>query len=134
MIAAAILERINASEGNEKFLTPAALRRLSERSWEAGNVRELQNTLRRAWAIADGHAIDAGDLMLDRAGTDADGDFRLPVLGAGFNLLEYEREFRIRVIRKAMAQCGGNVASAARLLGMSRQALHQSLRQAGMQA
>ena len=77
-IAGQVLERIAREAGvtPPPQLTPAALDRLGRHAF-AGNVRELENLLHRAVALAGGDAIDARDLHLPDvtpAGGDAPGD------------------------------------------------------------
>ncbi len=51
-----ILDRIEGESGRSHYLTPCALKRLQEYDWP-GNIRELENVLRYAVAIADSEAI-----------------------------------------------------------------------------
>src|SRR6267378_524088 len=58
-LAARFLARFNAQYGRHKQLTPATLARLTEYPW-SGNVRELENAMRRLVVLADGEqAIEA---------------------------------------------------------------------------
>jgi two-component system response regulator HydG len=52
-LAAWFLDRFNAQYGRQKRLSPETLALLSEHPWR-GNVRELENTLRRMVVLADG--------------------------------------------------------------------------------
>ncbi len=57
LIARALVDRISQERGGRDFvLEPEAARLLSQAHWK-GNVRELENTLRAACALADGEAI-----------------------------------------------------------------------------
>ncbi len=96
-------------------LAPAALARLKRHNWP-GNVRELLNVLRRAVVFADGEVIQASDLEL------------VPPLsshgGGDIDDLIYER------VLAAYAECGHQVASTAKKLGLRRAVVHRILREA----
>src|SRR2546426_3118862 len=53
MLAVWFLAKFNAQYGRQKQLSPETLRRLMEYSW-SGNVRELENVIRRLVVLADG--------------------------------------------------------------------------------
>jgi two-component system response regulator AtoC len=52
-LVAWFLDKFNAQYGRHKTLAPETLRRLSEHPW-SGNVRELQNVIRRMVVLPDG--------------------------------------------------------------------------------
>ncbi len=67
LLTGAILTRLAGhQQRSAPRLTPAALEALARYPFP-GNVRELENILERAMAMADGEAIDAGDLRLPQA-------------------------------------------------------------------
>jgi two-component system, NtrC family, response regulator AtoC len=113
-------------------VTPAAMKLLGEFHWP-GNVRELENIVERAVALSSGPVIDAGDIQLDvaapgpRGGASNSGS-SLPFLPAGVTLEQYEDE----LIREALRRSGGNKSQAARLLGLSRNALRYRLSKLGV--
>jgi Nif-specific regulatory protein len=106
-------------------LSEAALERLMSFSWP-GNVRQLRSVLEGAVAMAgDGDVIHAGDLHLvtdPLASPPAD-------CPASLNLEELEQW----AIRHALAQTGGNVLQAARLLGIHRETLGLKLKKYGIE-
>jgi len=53
ILASWFLERFNEQYGRRKQLTPDTLARLTDHAW-SGNVRELENTIRRMVVLADG--------------------------------------------------------------------------------
>src|SRR3989449_4562809 len=55
-LAAWFLTKFNEQYGRQKQLSPETLRRLREYSW-AGNVRELENVMRRLVVLADGEQV-----------------------------------------------------------------------------
>ena len=83
-----------------------------------GNVRELQNVVRRAQVLATGPTIEAKDL-----GLQAPPEGARPAPAA-----EPDRE----TILAALERCGGVVASAARELGLSRQAFYRRMEKFGL--
>jgi transcriptional regulator with GAF, ATPase, and Fis domain len=110
-------------------ITPAALDRLREWSWP-GNVRELENVIERSLLYANGDQLQPGDIRMDtfarsRIASPSPGDSFLP---SGVTLDEYEQQ----LIREALRRANGNKSQAARLLGLSRNALRYRLSQMGL--
>jgi len=93
-----------------------------------GNVRELQNVIERACALATTSKLEVSDIHLDtprnRAGASTD-----RFLPDGMTLDQYEDE----LIREALKRAGGNKSQAARLLGLSRNALRYRLSKIGIE-
>ncbi len=103
-------------------LTPEALALLEAYSFP-GNVRELKNVIERALILSGGEAIKREHLQLlastprpDGAKTSAPSFGDLPL-----NLEEAEQA----LIQRALQQTGGNVAEAARLLGVNRSRIYR---------
>jgi DNA-binding NtrC family response regulator len=92
-----------------------------------GNVRELQNVIERASALATGRQLEAGDIQLDspRNRSNTSSERFLP---DGMTLDQWEDE----MIREALKRAGGNKSQAARLLGLSRNALRYRLSKIGI--
>lgn len=92
-----------------------------------GNVRELQNVIERACALAQGPLLNVSDIHLDnlrgKAGAPADN-----FLPAGMTLEQWEDE----MIREALRRANSNKSQAARLLGLSRNALRYRLSKIGI--
>ena len=109
-------------------ISPAAMQILAGHYWP-GNVRELQNVIERACALAAGPELSADDVQLDvprhRAGAGANERF----LPEGMTLDQWEDE----MIREALKRAGGNKSQAARLLGLSRNALRYRLSKIGIE-
>ena len=124
-----------ASESEREItgITPAAVNVLMGYHWP-GNVRQLENTIERAVALSPGPVIDAGDIHLDATGRSAaanasgtgTGNFFLP---EGMTLDQWEDE----MIREALRRANGNKSQAARLLGLSRNALRYRLGKLGVE-
>jgi two-component system NtrC family response regulator len=88
-----------------------------------GNVRELENRVRRAAVMAEGAFVTAADLELDAA--DAAGDELIDLRSAR------ARAERM-AIERALSRSQGNLAGAARLLGVSRPTLYGLLETHGL--
>jgi DNA-binding NtrC family response regulator len=97
-----------------------AMQALLKHAW-LGNVRELDHVVERAVLMADGDAVRASDLGMDR------GRAGLPSFDA-MTLDDAERE----LIRRALGRSGSNVTEAAKLLGVSRSALYRKMQRHGL--
>jgi DNA-binding NtrC family response regulator len=112
-------------------LSRAAREALREYSWP-GNIRELENEVERAVALAYSSKIYLDDLSEEiRAGSSAAGGPD-PALGAESHaasgrLKRLERD----AILACLAECGGNRTRAARMLGISRESLRRKLKTNG---
>jgi DNA-binding NtrC family response regulator len=92
-----------------------------------GNVRELQNIIERGCALAKGTVLEAADIHLDvRPAKAADG--AAGFLPEGMTLERWEDE----MIQEALRRANGNKSQAARLLGLSRNALRYRLSKIGI--
>src|ERR1700723_2717618 len=128
-LANLFLARFAKDSGREETIvgiSPAAMQLLSGHYWP-GNVRELQNVIERACALATGDQLEASDIQLDlpRNRGNASSDRFLP---DGMTLDQWEDE----MIREALKRAGGNKSQAARLLGLSRNALRYRLSKIGI--
>ena len=107
-------------------IAPEALDKLLGFHWP-GNVRELENILERACALAVGSVLDPGDIRLDSARAKPH-DSSSALLPEGKTLDQWEDE----IIRDAYRRANGNKSQAARLLGLSRNALRYRLEKIGI--
>jgi DNA-binding NtrC family response regulator len=111
----------------ESTLTEAAIHKLMNYNWP-GNVRELENVIERSIVLASAPVLDAPDIKLDisprNKATQAD-----HFLPEGVSLDEYEQS----IIREALKRADGNKSQAARLLGITRNALRYRLTQMGLE-
>jgi DNA-binding NtrC family response regulator len=113
-------------------ISPAAMQHLVSHYWP-GNVRELQNVIERACALASGSQLEASDIQLDSPrhrvfSSSAAASDRDRFLPDGLTLDQWEDE----MIREALKRAGGNKSQAARLLGLSRNALRYRLSKIGI--
>jgi len=107
-------------------ITPEAMQILVNYHWP-GNVRELQNVIERGCALAKGNVLDAADIHLDlRLAKTANG--QAGFLPDGMTLEQWEDE----MVQEALRRANGNKSQAARLLGLSRNALRYRLSKIGI--
>jgi two-component system response regulator AtoC len=125
-IALNILDRVNAILKRPKRLSPNALARLQNHSWP-GNVRDLENVIERSVRLARQDILDPDDLMISDPITYADPLSALPDPYEGFSLEKYLTSARKQLILHALEMAEGNQSEAARLLGISPQAVHKFL-------
>jgi len=107
-----------------KKLTPAAKNALLQHSWP-GNIRELQNTLRRLAVWAQGPSISQHDIQdallpLTRA---EHPEPKVRSLAKGVDLQKILGETARRYLEAAITASHGNKRKAAQLLGLSAQTL-----------
>ena len=105
---------------------PEALQMLVNHHWP-GNVRELQNVVERSAALASHSVLELPEIHLDapRVKSNNSGNNFLP---EGMTLEQWEDE----MIREALRRANGNKSHAARLLGLSRNALRYRLSKIGI--
>jgi len=117
--------RFCASEGRPSLhFDPEALAAIEAYAWP-GNVREMENCIKRAVIMADGAQIVVDDLGLPG----------LPVpaaLDEPINLRQAREAAEYRVMVKALARVDGNIVRAAELLGISRPTLYDLMNHHGI--
>lgn len=94
-----------------------------------GNVRQLENVIERSLLLCSGTRLEASDIRLDDAPQAAPGNGPA-FLPPGMTLDQFEQE----IIREALRRANGNKSQAARLLGLTRNALRYRLAQMGLEA
>ncbi len=113
LLAQAFLDRTTAEEKKPvKGFAPDAWDALRAHHWP-GNIRELENRVKRAVIMAEGRLVSPADLELSSPTQ------QTPSLRAAKE--ETERE----MVLAALMKHNGNVTRAAAELGLSRQALHE---------
>jgi DNA-binding NtrC family response regulator len=110
-------------------LTDAAIEKLIGYHWP-GNVRELENVIERSLVMAAGPELDADDIKLENAPSRRGQSDAPTFLPDGLTLDQYEQE----IIREALKRADGNKSQAARLLGLTRNALRYRLTQMGLES
>lgn len=120
------LERWNQKHQKQRRLSQKAIIALLKHPWP-GNVRELEGVVVRSAQLCPGKVIEAENLLFDEVLTSSGLD-ALPEPQEGFILNDFLSTVRGRIIEKAMKRSDGNRTKAARLLGITPQAVSQYLR------
>ncbi len=124
LLAHAFTKRF-AQEQNRRNLSLSedALRAIEAHTWP-GNIRELENCIKRATIMADGSQVTADDLGLAvPAGEEGD---------ASLDLRTVRDEAEKKAVIAALARSNGNVLKAAELLGVSRPTLYDLMHRLGL--
>jgi len=93
-----------------------ALAALDAHPWP-GNIRELENRMKRAVLMSEGRLVTAADLELAPGVEDL----------TGYDLRTARARAEREVVQRALARSSGTLATAARLLGISRPTLYTLL-------
>ncbi|MBB3220083.1 PEP-CTERM-box response regulator transcription factor [Pseudoduganella umbonata] len=122
LLAQHFKNRFCATEGRATMhFCPDALIAIEAYSWP-GNVREMENCIKRAVIMAEGTQISTSDLGLPDA----------PVADESIDLRTARNAAEYRVMVKALARSGGNIAKAAEMLGVSRPTLYDLMAHHGI--
>lgn len=124
LLARIFLEKF--SQQNKKDLrgfSEGALGALQKHTW-MGNVRELENRIKRAVVMADGNLITTEDLELPNAEHST----------SPFNLRQVRDEAERSALQHALNLYSGNISQASEALGISRPTLYDLLNKHGMNA
>jgi two-component system NtrC family response regulator len=106
--------KFSAQESRSSLhFSPEALAAIEGYRWP-GNVREMENCIKRAVIMADGPYIAADELGLPDVGAAEE-----PI-----NLRQVRDEAEYRAIIKALARVDGNIVKASELLGISRPTMY----------
>jgi DNA-binding NtrC family response regulator len=110
-------------------ISEGALERLVSYHWP-GNVRELENVIERSILLAKGPRVEADDIKIESGvGRTRPAFSAEAFLPEGMTLDQYEQS----IIREALKRANGNKSQAARLLGLTRNALRYRLTQMGIE-
>jgi len=122
LLAHAFMHKFGQQEGRPVLgFKQDALDAIEAYTWP-GNVREMENFIKRAVIMSEGTHITAADLGLPAPTGSPE-----PV-----NLREVREEAERRAIVRVLARVDGNVADAAQLLGVSRPTLYDLINRHGL--
>ena len=138
------LRRFGAARGMPNLaVTDEVLDELHRHDWP-GNVRQLENHIRRLAALATDDTVASSELpQVDRTGTNVGGAGASAAVadesGGGHlrvstdqPLAEAVEHVERALIRRALSEAGGNAAAAARTLGVSRRGLQLKRQRLGI--
>ena len=117
-------------EATPKQVTPQAMSALRRYEWP-GNIRQLENYLRRIFVLSENEVIDKDELppeILDTSLPTTDVEFDIPE--EGVSLDEIIREY----VCSALTKSNGTQIQAAKLLGISRRKLQHRMQKYGLQS
>ncbi len=114
---------------NIKRISTPAINMMMMYHWP-GNVRELENCIERAVLVSSDDVVNAHDLPPSLQTAQETGTQIIPHEGANFSAMvrSYERE----LIVDALKNHRGNVASAARTLGLTQRIIHYKISNIGI--
>ncbi|MHB1094143.1 PEP-CTERM-box response regulator transcription factor [Thiobacillus sp.] len=122
LLAQVFLERYAREQGRSiRGFTTEALGALEVHAWP-GNVREMENLIKRATIMAEGNKITAVDLGLETS----------HITPLPFNLRQARENAERLAVSRALAHSDGNIAQAAELLGITRPTLYDLMAKIGM--
>jgi len=132
------LEMLARENGSEKVtISQDALTRLENHDFP-GNVRELENILQRALALAEDHRIQESDLPafssppLPPGETSQPAEMEPALISEGFSLESYLEGIEKETIEKALEMTRWNKTAAAKKLGMSFRSFRYRLKKLGI--
>jgi len=108
----------------EKSFAPEVMESLCRRDWP-GNVRQLQNTVRRMAVFSSGRVVDQGSLDYDKTEAGVEEQSLLPYKEAKNKLVE---SFTQQYVTDLLQRSRGNISVAARHAGLERVSLQKILR------
>jgi two-component system, NtrC family, response regulator len=122
LLAHAFLEKFCKEQGrNLRGFTTEAMEAVERCPWQ-GNVRELENVIKRAVIMAESSQITLEDLALKECGRESE----------PLNLRQVREEAEKRAVIRALARANNNIAQAAEILGVSRPTLYDLLNRYGL--
>ena len=114
--------KFSSQEGRPSMnFSAEALSAIENHPWP-GNVREMENCIKRAVIMADGPIIDWEDLGLSTT----------PATDEPINLRQVREEAEHKAVLKALARVDGNIAKASELLGVSRPTFYDLMSRHGI--
>jgi DNA-binding NtrC family response regulator len=130
-LAAHSLKQHRETSGQAYEMTSDARQALIDRDWP-GNVRELENRIQRATLVCQAPHITAADLGLAAGGATGQ-PLAAPEAGSAAAPKPSATDPERAELERVLVQSGGVVATAAAMLGVSRQALYRRMDRLGVE-
>ena len=128
VIATAFVKRFCQKQNKKlKYLSDEAMAAIKLYAWP-GNIRELENRVKRAVIMSDDMQIKPDDLQLNAPAEGGETDEPMP-----FNLKAVKEATETAVIKRALNHTDNNVSNAAKLLGVTRPTLYTLFNKYGIQ-
>ena len=129
LLASRFLARFNAQYGRQKQLSAETLARLTEHAW-SGNVRELENVIRRLVVLTDGEPMIEA---LVARGRNGHGPAPRPAFEGLKEVARHgAREAERKVLADVLEQVSWNRAAASRILKVSYKTLLNKICECGL--
>ena len=118
------LERFNHKKDRDIGFSPEVFRVLEKHPWQ-GNVRELENLVELLVVTSNGERVSTSDLPenIGNSLNQGVGSFEV-----GENLKAASRDFERVFITKYLGENDGNISKTAKVIGISRSALHVKIK------
>ena len=129
-LAAWFLEKFNTQYGRQRQLSPETLTHLQQHPW-SGNVRELENIVRRLVVLTD---VEGEIEALVTRGRNGDGPVRLPTEGLREIARRAAREAEHKALEHVLERVRWNRAAASRTLKVSYKTLLRKIVDCGLVA
>lgn len=123
-----LVQRFLARSDRPVVIRPEALDCILSHSWP-GNIRELENVIARAIALAPGGVITADVIEFPRRVLGGHWLEQIPYQEGFKNVL---RKVETHLVKSALAEAQGNKLRAASLLGIQRRLLYEKMREHGL--
>ena len=131
-LAEHLLQSHQTGAGLPYELMPDARRALVDYEWP-GNVRELENRMQRATLVCQAPRISAADLGLGSGGQAQPVSSSNPTAAAPSSVKPTAADPERAELERVLVESGGVVATAAAMLGVSRQALYRRMDRLGVE-
>ena len=141
LLAHAFLHRFGQEHGRSLALADDAVQAIESHRWQ-GNIRELENCIKRAAIMAETSQITADDLGLSGLGslsgprslTGPDSSSASALSDGALDLRALREAVEQRAVIAALARANGTIAKAAGLLGISRPTLYDLMHRFGLKS
>ena len=119
ILAEYFVQQLNLAHRSDKKMSAGFLRSIQGLDWK-GNVRELENTIHRAYHLCDGNAI--GEELLPE---DLNAYGVVEDSYGSLSIKDQERD----IIEKALKKANGHVIHAGDMIGLSKSAMYRKLKE-----